>query len=201
MDLANFWEDFENEKVRVECCSEEEAKDFMQEAKKRGFYWFSRIERTYYNPKIGKVHYYSNLWKWLTYDIIIGSTKKSIITINWKDYKKETKKKIEKRIEKKQEYIGENKTVETMEVVGNFNGEYRYLNTKRSSSRKATVKYFRNGDTLTCVYKSLGIKGVGIAKKHPEDKFNVITGMSIAEIRAMEDFYKNCEEKYINEIK
>ncbi|WP_243149571.1 hypothetical protein [Clostridium niameyense] len=43
------------------------------------------------------------------------------------------------------------------------------------------------------------IKGVGIARCNPKDKFKQITGCELAEMRAREDFYKNVANKYLKE--
>lgn len=56
---------------------------------------------------------------------------------------------------------------------------------------KKDIRWYQNGNIITCVTTGTHSKGVGIAKCSPKDKFDHIKGMRIAEIRARADFYNN----------
>lgn len=59
-----------------------------------------------------------------------------------------------------------------------------------------TYSFRRKGNTIECVLSdgTSTIKGVGVAKCHSEDLFNEGVGCTIAERRAIADYYKQIEK-------
>lgn len=86
-------------------------------------------------------------------------------------------------------FIGYLNIKETMEYEGEFNIKGFEINGEKVNRRKMT--YYKNKNVITCVIKKGSLKGVGIAKCNPRDKFDYHTGMVLAELRAKEDYYKN----------
>lgn len=56
-------------------------------------------------------------------------------------------------------------------------------------------KYYQNGNAVICTMTNQETKGVGIAKCHPRDNFNLRKGLVMAELRATADFYTNMAKK------
>ncbi|ACQ51791.1 hypothetical protein FDF29_11815 [Clostridium botulinum] len=63
------------------------------------------------------------------------------------------------------------------------------------------LKFYRNDRNITAVItnESRTIKGIGIAKCNPKDKFDIRKGLQLSEIRARGDFYKNTAERFLRE--
>ncbi|NFP92378.1 hypothetical protein [Clostridium sporogenes] len=63
------------------------------------------------------------------------------------------------------------------------------------------LKFYRNDRNITAVItnESGTIKGVGVAKCNPKDKFNIRIGLQLSEMRAREDFYKNTAKRFLKE--
>lgn len=61
------------------------------------------------------------------------------------------------------------------------------------------LKFYRNDRNITAVMtnKNGKIKGVGIAKCNPKDKFDIEKGLQLAEMRAREDFYKSTAKRFL----
>lgn len=59
-----------------------------------------------------------------------------------------------------------------------------------------TYSFRRKGNTIECVLSdgTSTIKGVGVAKCHSEDLFSERVGCTIAECRAIADYYKQIEK-------
>lgn len=62
-----------------------------------------------------------------------------------------------------------------------------------------TITFYQNGTTITCVFVSESChKGVGVARCSPKDTFDIYKGVTIAELRARENFYKNLCNSFID---
>ncbi|APH20911.1 hypothetical protein [Clostridium botulinum] len=60
------------------------------------------------------------------------------------------------------------------------------------------IKFFKNNKIITCVISNkFEVKGIGIAKCHPDDFFDIKYGVILAELRARENFYKNLSKRRI----
>lgn len=96
-------------------------------------------------------------------------------------------------------FIGYLNIKETMEYEGEFN--IKGLDTKGKKVNTRKMAYYKNKNVITCVIKKGSLKGVGIAKCNPKDKFDYHTGMVLAELRARENYYKNTSLTIIRNLR
>ena len=79
--------------------------------------------------------------------------------------------------------------VEDEIIVGTCKTEYRTA--AKLFIDEDLIKYVRQGNKVTCIIKNKCGKFKGIAKQHPEDKFNYEKGMQLAKTRAMKEMYSS----------
>jgi hypothetical protein len=100
-----------------------------------------------------------------------------------------------------QKFLGVMKEQSTMKIDSKMSEgcHLRQGKFEKENGRK-TIKFYQNDNTITCII-TLGsnnnFKGVGVAKCHPEDNFDLFEGILIAELRARSDFYKRTCEIHI----
>ena len=72
--------------------------------------------------------------------------------------------------------------------------------TKEFDRIRETIKYIRRGNKIICtITNDMGVFQ-GIARQHPEDKFDYEDGMTLAMVRAKKDMYTKVEEDILEEI-
>ncbi|WP_409068894.1 hypothetical protein ACFLKC_14270 [Clostridium caseinilyticum] len=61
------------------------------------------------------------------------------------------------------------------------------------------LKFYKNGRNITAVMtnETGAIKGVGIAKCNPKDRFDIRKGLQLSEMRAREDFYRSTANRFL----
>ena len=90
--------------------------------------------------------------------------------------------------------------VEKIEINQFINKDKIWLKPKNEKENKYDITYKRKGRKTICEFRCQCIVGKGIASCDPKDKFDYLTGITIAELRARSDFYKKVAEYHIKTI-
>ena len=67
----------------------------------------------------------------------------------------------------------------------------KYQTTAKKFRDEDLIKYIREGNKIICIIKNNCGKFKGVAKQHPEDKFDYKKGMQLAKARAMKEMYSS----------
>lgn len=63
------------------------------------------------------------------------------------------------------------------------------------------VKFYEdNNYKVICEIESSGVIGKGVSRCHPDDRFDLMLGMTIAMGRAKSDLYKKITKEFINSL-